>query len=441
MFTRPPPLGDESSFEGLPKLLVSGMLTAGVAVTQHIIEVYLTRHLNTPAIDGYPALKDLAGSIHYHGRGSTTVTFKHHRHGLDEKQFLKIALPASATVKHASSASYAFQPPSTKASMVGIVLCVAVAIITASAVFLNSNRGGVSESGSSTSLTSPSSSGALSTQASSLQARRAMLVTGSGGSGGNDPARGRDSGRRSSLPRRHQPSPLRQTLATAESGSPPPPPPQFPPSAEDDDENPNGASGTFVDWISILLLIPIFLQLKKLFFRRAQPSGSVTTAAGAGLISDEGFADTPPSNDLTCGNILPLPSPNLLAKILPKPNPATNHACQNVLPLTTGRLSTMVGSQDHPTHLPIHDPKNIGATGAGRSLRYLSTLAFMAGAFVSPLLPLLLFRLAVSQPRLTEPAKQTGFVDGESSEEGEVYDMILERPEVRPVEDQVRCSY
>ena len=65
----------------------------------------------------------------------------------------------------------------------------------------------------------------------------------------------------------------------------------------------------------------------------------------------------------------------------------------------------------------------------------------MAGAFVSPLLPLLLFRLAVSQPELTEPAKQTGSIDGESSEEGEVYDMILERPEVRPVEDQVCCSY
>ena len=266
-----------------------------------------------------------------------------------------------------------------------------------------------------------------------------MLVTGSGGSGGNDPARGRDSGRRSSLPRRHQPSPLRQTLATAESDSPPPPPPpQFPPSAEDDDEYPNGASGTFVDWISILLLIPIFLQLKKLFFQRVQLSGSAATAAGAG---HEGFADTSSSNDLTCGNILPLPSPNLLAKILPKPNPATNHACQNGLPLTTGRLSTMVGSQDHPTHLPIHDPKNIGATRAGRSLRYLSTLVFMAGAFVSPLLPLLLFRLAVSQPELTEPAKQTGSIDGESSEEGEVYDMILERPEVRPVEDQVCCSY
>jgi len=440
MFTRPLPLGGESSFEGLPKLLISGMLTAGVAVTQHVIEVYLTHHLNTPAIIGFPALKDVAGSIHYHRRGSTIVTFKRHRHGLDERHSLKIALPASTTIKHACSASYVFQPPSTKASVVGIILCVAVAIMTASAVLLHSNRGGVSESGSSTSSTSPSSSNALSIQRSSLQVRRAMLVTGSGGSGGNDPARGRDSGRRSSLSRRHQPSPLRQTLATAESGSPPPPPPpHFPPPAEDDDENLNGASSSFVDWISILLLIPIFLQLKKLFFRRTQLSGSVTAAAGAGLASDESFADTSSSNDLTCGNILLLPSPS--AKVLPKPNPTTNRACQNVLPLTTSHLSTMVGSQDHPTHLPIHDPKNIEATGAGRTLRYLSTLAFMAGAFVSPLLPLFLFRLAVSQPELTEPAKPTGSVDGESSEEGEVYDMILERPEVRPVEDQVCCSY
>jgi hypothetical protein len=200
------------------------------------------------------------------------------------------------------------------------------------------------------------------------------------------------------------------------------------------------------------LLIPIFLQLKKLFFRRAQLSGSED--ADASLASDESFADTSSSNDsedLTCGNILPLPSSE--AKILPKPNPTTNdgtYACQNVLPLTTSRSSTMVGSHDHPTHLPglaagdssIHDTKNIEATGVGRSLRFLSTLAFMAGAFVSPLVPLLLFRLVVRQPELTEPAKErTGSVDGESSEEGEVYDMILERPEVRPVEDQVCCSY
>lgn len=448
MFTRPLPIEGESSFEGLSKLAFSGMLTAGIAITQHVIEVYITRHLNVSPIVRYPALKDVAGSIHHHHRGSTTVTFKRHHQGLNEKQFLKIALPASTTVKHTCSASYVFQPPSTKTSIVGIVLCVAVAIITASAVFLNSNRGGVSESGSSTSSTSPSTSNVLSIQGSSLQARRVMLVTGSGGSGGNDPARGRDSRRRSSSSRRHQPSPLRQTLATAESGSPPPPPPpQSPPPAEDDDENPKGSSGFFVDWISVLLLIPIFLQLKKLFFRRAQLFGLEDNRSATSV----NFADTSSSNDLedlTCGNILPLPSPS--GTVSRKPNPTTNddtYACQNVLPLATSRSSTMIGSQDYPTHLPelaasdssIYDTKNIEATGASRSLRFLSTLAFMVGAFVSPLVPLLLFRLAFRQPELTKGAKQTESVDGESSEEGEVYDMILERPEVHPVEDQVCC--
>ena len=97
----------------------------------------------------------------------------------------------------------------------------------------------------------------------------------------------------------------------------------------------------------------------------------------------------------------------------------------------------MIGAQEHATYSPIRDPKNIESPGAGRSLSFLSSLAFMAGAFVSPLLPLLLFSLAVRQPELIGPAKQSGSVDGDSSEEGEVYDMILERPEVRPVEDQV----
>ena len=106
----------------------------------------------------------------------------------------------------------------------------------------------------------------------------------------------------------------------------------------------------------------------------------------------------------------------------------------------------MVGSQDHPTHIPglavadlsVCGSKTVKATEAGRSLKFLSTLAYMVGAFVSPLVPLFLFRLAVRRLDVTEPPRQrTDSVDGESSEEGEVYDMILERPEVRPVEDQV----
>ena len=110
----------------------------------------------------------------------------------------------------------------------------------------------------------------------------------------------------------------------------------------------------------------------------------------------------------------------------------------------------MVGSQDHPTHLPgvtapdlsICGPKSVEARGAGRSSKFLSTLAYMVGAFVSPLIPLFLFRLAVRRLDATEPMKQeTDSVDDESSEEGEVYDMILERPEVRPVEDQVYCFF
>ncbi|KIM42114.1 hypothetical protein M413DRAFT_127323 [Hebeloma cylindrosporum] len=283
---------------------------------------------------------------------------------------------------------------------------------------------------------------------SSLQARRGILVTRPGGSGGNDPARGRDSGGSSSS-RRHQPSPLRQTLATAESGSPPPPPPpHFPPPAEDDDGHDEAASGFSVDWISIALVIPIFVQLKKIFFGRARRSdGRSATLADGGGISDENVADTS-SEDPTCDNILPLSD----AKVLPKPIPTTHdadRACRNFLPLTTHRSSTIIGSRDHPTHLPglaprgssIHDSKAIEVAGTGLSLGFLSTVVFMVGAFISPLVPLVFYRIAVRQPESSEPAGQgtdsADSADGESSEEGEVYDMVLERPEVRPVEDQV----
>jgi len=139
MFTRSLPLAGESTYEGVPKLVVNSVLTGGLALTRHITEVYLTRHLNVPAIIDYPALKEAAGFIHYHHRGHSATPFKHLHHGLDEKLFRRIALPASTTVKYACSASYVSQPPSTKASMVGIVLCAAVVMITASVGMLSAS--------------------------------------------------------------------------------------------------------------------------------------------------------------------------------------------------------------------------------------------------------------------------------------------------------------